>query len=412
MRSSFRITAGVVAFHALCALGQMPTVSFSGYGTLGVVHSSDDKADFRVDSFRPTGPGYTHRWSWDVDSRLAAQMTASFAGNFSAVIQVVAQQRYDDTYTPTVEWANVKYQVTPDLAVRAGRVVLPVFMVTDSRRVGFANPWVRPPVEVYSLVPVTSNDGADASFGTAWGGTLHRFQVTAGGSDSKFPGGRTVGQGTARARDLINVSDTIERGSVTARVSAGRASLTIREFDPLFDAFRQFGPQGVAIADRYDIRDREVTFYGLGGMYDPGAWFATAEWAKFDTNSVIGTRSAWYASGGARYGKLTGYATYGRVKADSNTSDPGLPLAGLPPPLAAAAAALNAALNAQLSSLPVQRTVSIGMRYDFLRNAALKVQYDRIKRGAGSAGTFGNLQPGFEFGGKANLLSIAVDFVL
>src|SRR5438105_13944045 len=122
-----------------CAAAET-AVSFSGYGTVGAVHSDNDQGDYLVDAFKPNGPGASHSWSADVDSRFGAQVSAQFTPQISAVLQVLSQQRFDNSYRPTVEWANLKYDVTPDLSVRAGRVVLPVFMVTDSRRVGYANP--------------------------------------------------------------------------------------------------------------------------------------------------------------------------------------------------------------------------------------------------------------------------------
>jgi hypothetical protein len=45
------------------------------------------------------------------------------------------------------------------------------------------------------------------------------------------------------------------------------------------------------------------------------------------------------------------------------------------------------------------------VRWDFWRNAALKVQYDRIDLAAGSRGTFGNVQPDFPLGGKVQVSS-------
>jgi hypothetical protein len=46
-----------------------------------------------------------------------------------------------------------------------------------------------------------------------------------------------------------------------------------------------------------------------------------------------------------------------------------------------------------------------------MRGLALKVQYEFIDRDDGSPGTFGNLQPGFEPGGRADLFSASVNFV-
>ena len=412
---ALRLLAAVAAGHAAVAAADaddwMSRFSFSGYGTLGVVRSSERNADYLVDAFKPTGPGFTHQWSADVDSRVAGQVSLRLSQSLTGVVQVIAQQRYDDTYRPEVEWANLKYEFTPDISVRAGRIVLPVFMVTDSRKVGYANPWVRPPVEVYSLVPVTNSDGADTSIRWPMGDFSNTFQATYGRSDSKFPPQPTTGTLEAKARSLVALVDTIEHGFATLRLNYGRAKVTIDAFDPLFNAFRQFGPAGAAIADKYQLDDKVVTFLGLGGSYDPGPWFAIGEWARFDTNSVIGRRSAWYVSGGPRFGKFTAFATYARVKADSATSDPGLPLAGLPAPIAQQAAILNATLNAQLAAIARQKTWSLGVRWDALRDVALKAQVDHVKRDAGSIGTFGNIQPGFQPGGSANIVSVAADFV-
>ena len=93
---------------------EAPLFSFSGFGTLGVVHSSEDQADFTSSIFKPDGAGYSHAWSADVDSLIGGQVTASFTPKLSAVLQVIAEQNYDDTYQPHVEWANIQYQFTPE----------------------------------------------------------------------------------------------------------------------------------------------------------------------------------------------------------------------------------------------------------------------------------------------------------
>jgi hypothetical protein len=400
-------------FGAASALAEdtPPLFSFSGFGTLGVIHSDNDKADYLVDAFHPDGSAYTHRWSADADSRAALQLTANLTSTLTGVVQVIAEQRYDGTYRPSVEWANVKLQVTPELSVRAGRAVLPVFSVTDSRKVGYANVWVRPPVEVYSLVPVTSNDGVDASYRMAIGEATNSIQAAFGRSDSKFPGSAGLGAGTAKARNVMTLVDTFEKGFFTARVNYGQGRLSIDEYAPLGDALRAFGPQGAALADKYGVQDKRVDFVGIGAAYDPGHWFVTGEWANFNTRSIIGKKDAWYVSGGFRFGRATPYATYARLKADSNTSDPGLSLAGLPPQAAAAGAQLNAIMNAQLGAIPRQSTISAGVRWDFMSNFALKLQYDRVSLGATSYGTFGNVQPGFQAGGRVQLFSATLDFV-
>jgi hypothetical protein len=384
--------------------------SFSGFGTLGVVHSSESEADFTNSTFKPNGAGFTRAWSPDVDSRLGAQVIANVTSQLSAVVQLISEQLYDDTYRPHIEWANIKYQFTPDLSVRVGRTVLSSFMFSDTRLVGYANPWVRPPVEVYSLVPVSNSDGLDASYKLHVGDFVHTIVGSIGKINPGLP--PSLGGGNAHARAQWLISDTIEYGAVTVHISYQDAHLTIPGLNRFFDAFRQFGLQGVALANEYDQDDKRVSFFGVGAMYDPGRWFALGEWGHDDFHSVLGSNTAWYVSGGYRLAKVTPYLTYSKVSVNSNTSDPGLTLSTLPPFLVGPATGLNAALNATLAAVADQRTMSVGARWDFVKNVALKVQYDHTRIGAGSTGTLTNIQPGFVPGGTLNLFSVAIDFVL
>jgi hypothetical protein len=379
--------------------------SFGGFGTLGVVHSSEHQADFTTSYFQPNGAGYTRAWSASVDSLIAAQVTANFTPELSAVLQVISEQNYDNTYWPHIEWADVKYQITPDLSVRVGRIVLPSFLISEERHVGYANPWLRPPVEIYGLIPITNNDGVDASYRLKIGDITQTLAATFGSSKPSIPA-----HGSVESKRNWLVADTIEYGAMTLHIAYEETSLTVEYLGALFNAFRQFGPQGNALADKYDLQHKRVTFFGFGGMYDPGDWFAAAEWGATDLDSVLGKTTGWYVSSGYRLGKLTPYLIYGVAKAD-NLSDPGLTVSSLPPALAGAAAGLNSALNSVLSTKRVQSTISAGTRWDFTRNADLKLQFDRTRIGSGSTGELINLQPGFALGSRLNLLSVTFDFV-
>jgi hypothetical protein len=380
--------------------------SFSAFGTLGVVHSSEQQADFAVGPFQPNGAGYTHSWSAAVDSLIGGQISARITPELSAVLQVIAEQNYDGTYRPRVEWANIKYQFTPDLSVRVGRVELPTFLFSDTRKVGYTYPWVRPPIEVYGLVPITDSDGADFSYRLSIGDLTNTTQ----GSYVQLDAQQPYDRGAAISRESFNIANTIEYQSLTFRLSYQHARLTITSLDGLLDSFRMFGPQGIAIADRYNSDNKPIETEIIGAEYDPGHWFVISEWGHARFNSFLGEVTAWYASGGYRMGKFTPYLTYAHEGAASN-SDPGLTLAGLPPALVGLAAGLNAAVNTVLESIPTQTTDSIGVRWDFMKNLDLKLQADHTRLGADSSGTLINVQPGFRLGSTINLFSVAVNFV-
>jgi hypothetical protein len=386
--------------------------SIGGFGTFGVIHSDQNSADYTAAPDEAVGAGHTHSWSVAVDSLFGAQVSAKLTPKLSALLQVISQQNYDDTFRPHVEWANLKYQVTPDFSMRIGRTSLGVFLVMDSLNVGFAIPWVRPPIEIYNLVSITSNDGIDASYRLEFGDASNTLKVAVGRADYTYPITNSKVVGSAESKDQVSFVDSYERGFATVRLSYGQAHVSIAAYDPLFDAFRQFGPQGMGIADKYAVDDRVVRFFGLSASYEPGQWFAMAEWGRINAHSVLGNKTGWYLSSGYRFGKFTPYGIYARTRTDTSGSDAGLNLAELPPYLAAPAQALNAGLNASLAtSITTQRTMSVGVRWDLVRSVDLKLQIDRTNLGADSRGWLTNLQPGFRLGSSVDLISAVIDFV-
>ena len=380
--------------------------SFSAFGTVGVVHSSQANADFTNSTFTPNGAGYTRSWSPEVETLIGGQLSARITPEFSAVIQVIVQQNYDGTYEPHIEWANIKYQFTPDISVRIGRVELPTFLFSDSRKVGYTYPWVRPPIEVYGLLPITASDGAGFSYRLHLADVSNTTQASLVQSNTSQPFDR----GTALARNSLNIANTTEYKSFIFRASYQHAHLLIDSFDGLLDGFKLFGPQGIAISDKYSPDNKTITTEILGASYDPGRWFVISEWGHTNLNSILGEDTSWYVSTGYRVGQFTPYMTYAHEIAARN-SDPGLTLTGLPPAQAGFAAGLNAGLNAVLRGVADQSTVSIGARWDFVKDMDLKIQFDHMRIGAHSNGTLINVQPAFQPGGTVNLFNAAVDFV-
>jgi hypothetical protein len=395
--------------------------SFNGFGTLGVVHSSDDNADFVGNFSQPNGAGFSRPWSAGVDSRLGLQLDARLTHQLSAVVQVVSQHQYDNHYKPQLEWANLKYQLTPDASVRVGRTVTAFFAVSDSGLVSYTTPWVRPPLEVYGLLPVNHKDGIDASFRFRVWQANNTLRASYGQNDIPIPGG-----GETYGRRFFDITDTLEVNALTVR--AGYATLRLDYDIPgiqgLLDGFTQFGQaieampsleaigaQAVAIANRYSLQGIPFRVYTVGATYDPGDWLCMAEWAKAPVANALAQVSAWYVTGGYRVGAFTPYMTFAQIR-PKPISEPGISTAGLPPDLAADATGLNEGLFGVLMGFAEsQRTVSAGIRWDFVRQAAFKFQYERVSTGANSTGLLVNVQPGFRPGSSISVLSATIDFV-
>jgi hypothetical protein len=385
---------------------RLPDWRVSGFGTIGVAHASEREADYTSSVMKATGTGATRSWSTDVDSRLGVQLDTTFARRWSAVLQVVSEQGLDNSYRPRIEWANVKYQATPELALRAGRIALPVFLMADYRKVGYAYPWLRPPVEGYNVMPVTSSDGVDATWRWGVGPVRNASQVFYGHSAVPL-----VEPLHLYARHGVGASNTTDWGALSVRVNVLRAEITSDIGQDLFDAFAAFGPAGQALSARYAMDHKRMTLVNVGASYDPGPWFVMAEANRTISHSFLGSTRTGYVSAGWRWNTLTPYATWARVQAVGATFDAGLPTAALPPALAPMATALNAGLNALLMRIPQQTSFAAGLRWDVRTNMALKVQVDRVTPHDGSTGTFINPTPRFVSERTSHVASVALDFV-
>jgi len=258
---------------------------------------------------------------------------------------------------------------------------------------------------------VTNSDGIDFSYRVSVADVSNTVDASVGFDHYQYSYPNSNATGTADATQQISVVDTLQRGSASLRLTYGQARLTVPAFEPLFDAFREFGPQGVGIADLYSTDDRVIAYYGISAAYEPGNWFLMAELGRVNFHSALGENTGWYVSGGHSFGKFTPYATYAQIRPNVGTRSTGLDLSTLPPALAPEAATLNAELNATLGLMASQRTLSLGARVDVTSSIDLKLQWDRTNLGANSQGWLTNLQPGFQLGSSFTLVSATLNFV-
>lgn len=396
---SLRLTPlalALVAFGAQ-AQGQSDSMfSFSGFGTVGLTGTTKDGAEYVI-------PGQVHgadkTISGEVDSKLGLQGTAKFNSQFSATVQVLTKQNGKGNWTPQVEWAFAKWQATPDLAIRAGRMGAPFFAVSDFRDVGYANTWLRPPIDVYGQVPFSHFDGADVNWTTHIAGKTLSLQAIAGKTTNSPD---TV---KAEVKKLVGVNATFEVvDGLTLRAGHIQGKLTARSASTelLVNVLRQV--QFPALADQFHTVDKDASFSGVGLNYDQGQWLIAAEYTKRRTDSIVPDTTGWYTTVGYRVGKFTPYATLSQQKTDNSNIDNTVPaslvVGGLP---------LRAVIDGVAASQSTpQKTIALGVRWDAWRNVAVKAQYDSIK--TTGAGQFINAQPGFN-NERVGVYSVAVDFV-
>jgi hypothetical protein len=367
--ASARGDADKAAATAAPALTDQPMFKFGGFGTLGFSHSSLDQGDYVLDSSMPTGAGRSKDWSAGNNTRAAAHATANFTPKISGILQVDSEYRADGSYRPEIEWFNAKYAFTPNAYIRVGRIALPTFMDSESRDVGYSYAWINPPVDLYRQLTIPSSDGVDVMFRTEIGEAGNSIKAIYGRNKEKSINSVTT------SKNMWGVFDTLEYGSATFHVSYQERSSSTQNF--------LTGVTG-AWTDNSDL--------SVGASYDPGNWFVISEWVQHRSSTKV---NAMYVSGGYRINKFTPYLLYSQNSPGSFLSD--------------SSTATSTAIDRSKRS---QSTVSLGTRWDFMRNYDFKIQYDQVRLSSNSNGYLVNVPNGvILYGSKFHVISAVVDFV-
>ncbi len=388
----FTAVLATLAMSAQAADG--PTVTISGFGTAALTMTDTNDAEY-IRPNQAAGVGKSARTG--VDSNFGVQATVKVNDWLSFTGQGLARKNARDHYGAELAWAFAKFKASDAVSIRVGRIGIPVYMISDFRNVGYANTMLRPPAEVYRQVTADSFDGADIVYQTNFGDTTLTAQFGYGNVSADTTADAKVKFKPASALHIV-----AEHGPVTVRFGRSDAKVTVENNVQLNTLLATLNRVGLSkVANDFDITDIKGSFTSLGFTMDYKNFLVQSEYAVRKTESrVIMDTTSYYAMLGYRYGKVTPYYYYGNIKQDVPRTYAGLPTAG---PLAALTAAVNGVAKA-----PLQSNNAIGVRWDFYKSAALKVQIDHIKPRDG-AGTFINPKPGFK--GPVNVYAAGIDFV-
>jgi hypothetical protein len=143
-------------------------LELNAYGTLGMARSSLDNPQYRTASNNRYGIGDS--WSGLLDNRVGAQLTLNFKPDLSFILQSLIRRNGEDQVHPQTTWAYLRWQPNEHWETRLGRIRQPLFLITEEFDVGYAWPWVRPPVELYGLAgEATWVDGGQLRYRMAVG---------------------------------------------------------------------------------------------------------------------------------------------------------------------------------------------------------------------------------------------------
>ena len=340
--------------------------TITGFGTIGGSISSNSDYAYRHD---PTeGTGATNQFDIGLESRLGVQAVMDFGSGISVTAQELARQRGNEVFSLGTEWLYLQYVPDSDWKLRMGRVALATFLVSDSREVGYAAPWFHAPNELYGSNAFQYLDGAQVRWHHALGPVGIMLEGSLGSGTSRY---FFLGQMIdINLKDMSNVAATFDYGDFRFRVARTRASSPITF------------PLGPNFAVSYMLRD---VFTSVGMQYDNGKALVLSEWAKRTENDMpvlnepLAVSHEWYVAGGWRFGKLTPLLSYGTFASGKSVTEP----------------------------VGKFGTWSASLRYDVVRNVALKAQIARPQAGNSTYWTLFNSASSK----RIDVYSVGADFV-
>ncbi|MFT3856142.1 MAG: porin [Aquabacterium sp.] len=377
------------------------TFKVSGYGTLAGTVTDEGEREFRPSMNHAIGA--SHGMDFFGDSKLGLQGVANFGNGFSVTGQLLGQRRrVDDAprsnedFNVGFEWLFAQYSPTANIDIRAGRVVLPAFMISDSRNVGYSQPWLRAPLSVYAGMPLSNLDGGQLNLRIPMSSAILTLQPSYGRSSYNISSGTPTGVLVIKDRSkwVAGLNASLEMGDWLFRAGQVRSRTPDLSLDLL-------GPLTAPLS--YNMKD---TFTTAGLQFDNGSAVVMAEWTKRKMSDLpvngglsggeepfyqgsgyagrpLAKTDAFYVGAGWRFGSVLPMLTYGRTRN-----------------------LLTGVKNHELSA---------SVRYDFMTNVALKAQVSRFNARDGQA----FVTPAFstplgtdaDYNKKINVFSVGLDFV-
>jgi hypothetical protein len=284
------------------------------------------------------------------DSKLGFQSTFDISNNTQAVLQLMMRGEYD--WEVEAEWAYLSHRFDNGIKVR-GKLRVPLFMYSDYLDVGYAQPFARPPEEVYGTIPFSSYTGAGMSYDVEYDESTLSLQAFGGESDVKNT--------NVKLSNLMgtNISWTDEvwtlRGVYATAILDG--DITRESRDPVAVSPGTLPTFTTVERTLLTLNDDRGQFVGVGASFDDGEMLAVLEWTRAETDGAFPDTDAGYLTLGYRIQAFTPYVTFAYQETQDNEERL---------PLSTQAFFQNLAFNAQRTAY------SLGLRWDALDNVAVK----------------------------------------
>lgn len=320
-----------------------------------------------VSADNDAGYNYTdNSANFSQDSKIGFQGTFNISDDTQAVMQLMMRGEYD--WDVEAEWAYLSHKFDNGIKVRGGKLRVPLFMYSDYLDIGYAQPFARPPEEVYAAVPFSSYTGAGISYDVEYDDSTLSMQAFGGESDVKNTNvelSNLMGANLSWTDEVWTLrgvyATAILNGDIT---QTSRQSITPPGAPPTFINVE---------STLMSLNDDRGEFIGVGASYDDGEMLAVFEWTRAEIDGAYPDTDAGYITLGYRIKAFTPYVTVAYLESQDNDERT---------PVSAQTALQSIVFNSERTAY------SLGLRWDALDNLAVKFDVTYANDFGDSSGGF------------------------
>lgn len=398
----------------------------TGFGTLGYAQT-DKYAErlFRRSVYQDANK--VQEAPYKLDSRIGLQFKSHVTNHWEIVLQGVLRHQYATNLDDYIDVAFARYSASNQWQFTLGRQPFDLFLLSDHRNVGYAYDWVRPPTEFYGYLPFDSFDGLKINhqwgdFDREWSWNLsigfieEQFESGTRGNEEQSANARPD---TAKANPIYNTEFTYRSNDWHLR-----ASFAWLEFEQRIDGLsdvdefaKQLSPVWPGlndILDAFTFSNNVLRYYSAGASWEKNGWKVQSEISHINADFVTYNGERAYLSLHKRLGEWAPFVLLGYAHDDNEYDFQGVDESSLPPDSTLLPLLLDAEQQVASSVTAIrhnQKSLGLGVRWDFATKKAVKLQCERYWFESGSGSIHSRVDNNYQSDETRHWCSFTFDWV-
>ncbi|WP_206486070.1 hypothetical protein [Thalassotalea sp. G2M2-11] len=360
-------------------------MQFSAFGTLALTTTDSDTYGYRKDVSYDKGV-----FSGDLDllshSLIGGQVNVGLSNEFDFVGQAVIKDMAKKSLDNYLTMAFLRYAPKPEWAIRVGRTAIDIFLITEYRDIGIANPWATVPNEVYSIIPFRFVDGADINYQLRLNEGTLTSKIFTGKSDSYLSTSNITEK--IQVDNILGASVSYDKSDwiIQARYSAAQLANETQSTLALIGAINTvpvtIWPNASSFSQTLRVLNTNIKYLSLSYQQYFNRWLLTTEFSQVKANDspVIPTINSGYLGLSYQFDQYTIYGVSAFSQSDNYQFNETNVIEAAIPEL------INAVEGNMNFYATNQNTISLGLRWDISANMALSLQWSHsnIKQQGGT----------------------------